>query len=560
MTTRHKVLAIPVLFGILLSASPFSAGAQTACPAPGWDAPPNEPGVIHWDAFPEFQSPAPFKIVYEGPRLGDSLQRPLAHGFTHIANQLGNVGPGDFYNLPPEKRALTWYHVATCYPGQPWKFPCNSPWNNDTLGYRQRWADNLGYYAALYADTDGDSLPQVDLLVADIESGRLNGFNDNADYIDSLYYHPEGCDIPPALLAGPAADFVLAYERDMMLLYNVPMRFARQALADNGYATRLSSYGDGPIPTTYHKILHHSWPAWTSELSLVNYVVKDTAGQAADDAPFYQSCDFISPHAYYIYDHDPYYLAYCLFQVEANRAWSDKELILWTAMRYLNGDYIEPHMAEATAVMPLLGGADGLWVWDYWSAGAADTAHLRNYDYFVRGLERLSAYADFFEGDYEVFIPQTAWDLFKYGKPVWRAVVNGNGILIGAQNPFAGEGEITYLPVAYQNWSDTLALTGQELLLCDFIWQTSAVGAAEPPVLATVSPNPFFTQVTFQFPDNEIFMLEICDALGRVVFENANCSGRLTVNAQDWPEGCFTFSIKTANGRIRQRGQLFRFD
>nr|WP_295930104.1 hypothetical protein [uncultured Dyadobacter sp.] len=63
--------------------------------------------TIEWGKFPEFS--LPFKIIYSGPRFGDTQSQPLKHGFSHIAAYSGPE-PG---SLNPANRAVLWYGVAT---------------------------------------------------------------------------------------------------------------------------------------------------------------------------------------------------------------------------------------------------------------------------------------------------------------------------------------------------------------------------------------------------------------------------------------------------------------
>jgi len=545
---------------LILLMSEHKIYSQIFCPDTIAFTPANLVGKISWDALPTFSFPSQFKIVYEGPRLLDSLRRPLKHGFSHIANQYNNFGPTDKDSLQVKNRAMTWYNVAEVGSPQPWKAPCISPWNNDTINaYPAYWKSQLTYYAALYTNTQADTFPQVDLMAADIEESRRNGFNDNADYIDSLYAYPTGCNIPPAYLTGTQQNFVQKYERDMMLLYNTPLKYAKKGIASHSYTTKLSSYNDGPISTTWYKIYNHSWAQWQTDTSLVSYLRKDTALQVSANAPFYNNCDFISPDCYLFGDY-PENLAFSLFQIEVNKQWSNKDIVLWEWLRYPNGNPIRKTTAEALAIFPLMSGANGMWLWDAYSSlvapsTAADTTPLGNYDHYIKGLYRLSIFSNYFTGVYSIYIPQTAHYLFVNQKPVWRAVVKGNNILIGAQNPYALDTDTTYLPVSYGAWSNTIALIGKQIFLCDF--SLTSVDVKENVLSETaikVFPNPAGISFKIELKDEEIKSVLLYDYLGRQLEIPFIKIGNLAeVNSHALSSGFYLLQIVTSKNKMITR-------
>ena len=97
-----------------------------------------------------------------------------------------------------------------------------------------------------------------------------------------------------------------------------------------------------------------------------------------------------------------------------------------------------------------------------------DTTVVPAYRGFLRGLERLGEYGEFFEGNYELHIPVTAHAAFTEKQPVWRGIVKDGRILIAAQNPYAKPGEVTRLKFTYQSWEQSITLEGDSIFLDDF--------------------------------------------------------------------------------------------
>ncbi len=122
---------------------------------------------------------------------------------------------------------------------------------------------------------------------------------------------------------------------------------------------------------------------------------------------------------------------------------------------------ILPFQAQATAIFPFFSGAKGLWLWE--NGGIANTRqeNYAAYEHFIYGLYRLSEFKDMFEGAYDLVIPESARDLMTSKKPVWRGVVKNGNILIAAQNPYAGDNDVTSVTLSYQKWVKTISLKGK---------------------------------------------------------------------------------------------------
>jgi len=220
--------------------------------------------------------------------------------------------------------------------------------------------------------------------------------------------------------------------------------------------------------------------------------MEDTTGLL--NSTFYNLHDYISPSIYNFYNIDTTpigkkYLAYNLFQIEVNQAWSNKEQLVYCWLNYHSGssytEAIQPWMAEATAIFPFMSGIRGLYPWK-----PALPYGYDSYEYFIKGLYRLSQFDHFFDGEEEYVSPWSAHTSFLYSSPIWRGVANGNHILIAAQNPYANTSDTTYIKVNYEDWSDTIGLVGTEVFLCDFVLSTVNIEEPENVTEITVYPNP----------------------------------------------------------------------
>ena len=424
--------------------------------------------TIEWGKFPEFS--LPFKIIYSGPRFGDTQSQPLKHGFSHIAAYSGPE-PG---SLNPANRAVLWYGVATSSGNQPWADnTLRSPWGNDTAAYRSYW-DN-------YAGT----VNGADILCLDIE--RMQ--REDRDIL-ALKANPL---IPQQYRSLPDADFIATYKRDIRWWYTE----AVNRLRAKGVKSTITSYSDVPVRNTWLNITSNSWQDWTTNLARTHYLTQDNSGKIG--GTFYNAMDFLSPSPYYYYGYDhpigKDYLSYLLFNIEANTAWSNKPVIPFVWMRVHdsydpNIPLITSFMAEATAIFPFFSGAKGLWLWENPFLSSDRQENYAPYEHFINGLYRLSAFNDMLEGSYQVVIPQSARDQMQQQNPVWRGIVKGSNILIAAQNPYAADNAQTTVTVSYQNWARSITLKGKEVFLCKFDLNDTVNG--NEPALAAVNvyPNP----------------------------------------------------------------------
>jgi hypothetical protein len=423
---------------------------------------------IEWSKFPEFS--LPFKIIYSGPRFGDTQSQPLKHGFSHIAAFSGPE-PG---SLTASQRAMLWYGVATSSGNQPWADnTLRSPWGNDTVAYRSYW-DN-------YAST----VTSVDVVCLDIE--RMQREDRDILALKS------NAQIPQNYRNLSDADFVTTYKRDMRWWYTE----AANRLRAKGVKASLTSYSDVPIRNTWLNITANSWQDWTTNLARTHYLMQDNAGKIGGN--FYNAMDFLSPSPYYYYGYDnpigKDYLSYLLFSIESNAAWSDKPIIPFVWLRVHdsydpNIPLITDFMAEATAIFPFFSGAKGLWLWENPFLSAERQENYGSYEHFIYGLYRLSQFKDMLDGNYQLVIPMSARDNMEQQNPVWRGIVKGQNILIAAQNPYAADGATTSITVSYQNWARNITLKGKEVFLCKFDLNDSVNGVEPSLDMVNVYPNP----------------------------------------------------------------------
>jgi hypothetical protein len=423
---------------------------------------------IEWGKFPEFS--LPFKIVYSGPRFGDTQSQPLKHGFSHIAAFSGPE-PG---SLPGKNRAVLWYGVATSSGNQPWADNAlRSPWGNDTAAYRSYWD--------AYANTVSDD----DIVCLDIE--RMQ--REDRDILTLK----TNAQIPQKYRSLSDADFLATYKRDIRWWYTE----AENRLRAKGVKATLTSYSDVPVRNTWLNITTNSWQDWTTNLARTHYLMQDNTGKIGGS--YYNALDFMSPSPYYYYGYDhpigKDYLSYLLFSIEVNAAWSDKPIIPFVWLRVhdsydRNIPLITNFMAEATAIFPFFAGAKGLWLWENPFLSAERQENYTPYEHFIYGLYRLSQFKDMLEGSYQLVIPQPARDNMEQQNPVWRGIVKGSNILIAAQNPYAADDATTSITVSYQNWSRNITMKGKEVFLCKFDLNDTVNGVEPALDLVNVYPNP----------------------------------------------------------------------
>jgi Secretion system C-terminal sorting domain len=514
-----------------------AAVAQENCTSPLQWQPVQRNNAIEWSKFPEFS--LPFMMIYEGPRFGDGQSMPLKRGFSHLARFSGNEAA----TLPAAQRATGWYHVATDpTPQQPWADKTlKSPWNNNLTLYRQTWDKQLSDLANQFDDSRGRGVPNFNIIATDIE--RI--WDNDRDILPLK----NNAQIAPNYRNLTDEAFVTRYKRDIQKLYAAPIDYLKtKALATT---TKLTSYSDAPIRGNFNNWLAlkaTTWKDWTTDPNTTLHLMRDSLSNKIGGA-FYKHTDILTPSCYYYYTYETQglgkdYLAYLLFVIEANRYWSDKPIVPYVWLRY--HDYFNPttpfvpkFVAEATAIFPFFSGANGLWLWD---GNVEPQSHnYAIYEYFVASLYRLSFFKNFFEGNYELVIPQPALENARTSSPIWRGSVKNNEILIAAQNPYANtDTDVKEITVNYKNWTQNITLRGREVFLCKF--DLRAVSSINKPVLLynlTLYPNPVYAEaLSYRFEGVQAAMatIELRDLLGRlcvsetVSTQKGTNQGRIAVN------------------------------
>ncbi len=510
--------------------------AQQQCADRLTFTPVSQPNQIGWSKFPDFT--LPFPVIYGGPRFTDTQASPLRHGFSHLvdiqASEYGSL-------VKSQQRAVVYYGVATGL-NQPWE-TIESPWNNDLTAYRAKWDQFLKELSGGQKNASGLYVLPINRLALDIER-----FQETDARILRIKSDTR---VPVTYRNLSDVDFVAAYKRAIRNLYAEAMRYIRQHADLTGIS--VSSYADTPVLNTYLNVPTFSWTDWKSNLNLTNYMVQDSTGRGIG-GPYYDQLDALSPSAYYYYDYpNPVaedYLSYLLFQVEVNRAWSNKPVVPWVWMRYHDSSnsalqFIQPFMAEATAIFPFFSGAAGLWLWENPMLASTRTDTYAAYEHFTHGLYRLSRFADMFQGTYELVIETPARDLMEKQLPVWRGVAKGNQILIAAQNPYAADGQKTSLTVRYKSWQQTIELTGREVYLCRF--DMGSITAIEPSLPSiSVFPNPAQTVLTVTFGQLPAASttLELLNTNGQTVVKQAVNSIQEVLSVTQLPAGLYLLRIQ----------------
>ena len=475
--------------------------------------PVTENNRIDWRKFPEFS--LPFTVIYNGPRFGDTESQPLKHGFSHLAHFSGPEGS----NLPVGNRALLWNSVASIDgSSQPWSvLGLESPWGNDTATYRRHWDRYLGDLAALFDDSRGSGVPRADIICLDVE--RIQELDR-----DILALKRDGR-IPQGYRDLTDGQFLATYKKDIRWWYAEAAKYLRNKGISN--ATKVTSYSDVPVRGTWLNVPSNSWPDWTSNRQRTHYLMQDEAGKIG--GRFYEQMNILTPSAYYFYPYEnplgKDYLSYLLFQIEVNKAWSDKPVVPFVWLRYHDSftpgsPLIPKFMAEATAIFPFFSGADGLWLWDNPFFESTQNQNYATYEHFIHGLYRLSRFAGMFRGKHELVIPMSARDHMERRNPIWRGVVKDGRILIAAQNTYASESQQTELTLTYKQWTKTITLNGREVFLCQFDLSDVVSSLDSSLAVATIFPNPaqntIFVNLTSRSTQSKV-TFELFDLKGAIL-------------------------------------------
>lgn len=506
MTKLLKILGFSLFFGLTISftrAQDCDDSFLTSFKVT------TENRLINWEQFGDIN--LPFTMVYGGPHFDTNINKTFRHGFTHLSDF------NTFAFIAPSQRALIYYGVAFPNQNQPWEL-FRSPWGNNELIYDQKWQQDHRQFASGLRENTG--LIETDIMMFDIERQWRTDFD-----ILQLKSNPN---ISATYSSLSNEQFLATYKKDLREWYTKPLSKFREL----GYSssTKVSSYSDSPIWNVFSNISGFSWNDWQNSPTPLNYLLQNEQGTVGGS--FEQELDFMAPSAYYYFDYPhPFageYLSYLLFQVEANKARTNKEVIPFVWLRYsftpeIQNRFIRPWMAEATAIFPFFSGADGLWLWEN-PFNFVNDENFSTYEYFLKGLKRLSEYQTMFTGDYELVIEESARDLNESKKPVWRGVVKDNSFLVAAHNPFAkDENEVTNILVNYKGYTKTVQVKGYETALC--LYDLNVLSTTENKEIEwQVFPNPSKEKLNVKFfsRSQEKVIIRVHDLKGTLLHKTEN--------------------------------------
>jgi Secretion system C-terminal sorting domain len=491
---------------------------------------------INWKQFPAFS--LPFNIVYGGPRLGDTESLPLTRGFTHVAL----FTPNEQVSLPVRNRALLWYNVAGIG-GQPWN-ELSSPYSNDLPLFEQKWRNDLAANANIFRDSEGKAVPLVDYFILDIER---NLTLDRA--IRELKQHPS---TPASLRTLSDVAFTDRYKRDLTNLYGRVVDFTKKS--GMASSVKIGSYADAPIPTEAQP-LAYDWEDWKNGIQVLNYLMQDSLSRRVGGS-FYNQLQVINPSIYFCYEgrDDGRSIAYAMFQMEANRLRTDKELMTFVWLKYnrclpsTNYDFrtfIQPNWAEALAVFPFFSGSHSVFLWE--APTDVSGYDFSTYEHYLKGLYRLSLFKDFFTGTYELFAPKTAYEHYVARDVIWRAVIKDGKVLVMAMNPFALNNESVQVPIRVRNLNTTLTLRGNGLFLCSYDLP-APITSVEPAIQIKVYPNP--SESYFVVENTQGFQIEtVYELTGRQVAYQAERgeADRIHLKLTDASSGSYFVLFRKGN-------------
>jgi len=489
------------LICFLLLLQKFLLFSQNDSLQPGWYKIPEKgkKGNIRWCLIPnEFNLPNKFSIVFgTSPRYNDTYfknscnslenydyRTPLSYGFSHIKCPTNPSSP-KYKELDSGERAALINTFGKIKNN--WKEE-KMPFCNDVEELTSSWKQRL--YTA--------DNPEIDLLVWDTEKK----LNNEKSILSNIKSYKEFCN---ELQGVSKQDYINTYKKTMTEMYNLQLKYTKNSLPG---INKVSSYNDVPVKRNFwgmHKTKDNWNDFFTSydvdnKPKVYNYLHKNNSSENWTE--FYSNLDFLTPSIYIFYDYKndknnlvgKKYLSYILYIIELNMKFNNpnqkhkKDIIPFSWLRYHakkdedNIKYpIENFMAEAIPVFSILSGADGIWHWG--AVGYFDKKNkysLEAWDYFNRGLYRLSQFNSILETNYILTSLENSnindpITLFQKNLPVWRGVVSEDEteILVGAHNPYASKNEVINLIVSYTTsdgykWEKSIQLFGNDIFLNKF--------------------------------------------------------------------------------------------
>ena len=399
----------------------------------------------------------PKTLIYDAAKLPITYKEYNQLGFKYIS-----ASSLDKPVLVPNKyKYIIWTGVASNDAKAKWSTE-KSPFINDVEQYAKRWDNRLIYYKKTYYNPNDKD--DFGVMVLDIESKKSNDeLNKKPPYRTQNIRNKERT--------------IADYKIEMEKLYRYPLEFAK---SNHNYYKAWSSYSDVPVERNWWGIPSKTWKEWTNEPSHLNYITHSIINEKAVETEFSNNLDFYTASTYFFYNPEYYnlntanqYLAYLLFQLEANQAWSYKPIFLYFTLKYQakkgRNTLISNEMVRNSVIFAFMSGADGMVLYDDSRKATDDPKYHFLIKTFVNSISELNYYRDYFIDKNVIFYkPDNARDLFVYNRTVIRGIEKNGQILIAATNPFAKADEITKIPVYYKGIYINIELIGNETFLKEF--------------------------------------------------------------------------------------------
>lgn len=396
----------------------------------------------------------PKTIVYDGPQLPFGIDNYQKLGFSYISA----------YSLKEPKKEpnsykyILWTGVAYDNPTSNWAKQLN-PFDNDMARFTSIWNNLFDYYNKLYSNPKDKS--NFGMIILDIEAKK----------------NSENLRKSPPLYKGRTKNINKAisdYKTAMANLYNFPLDFAR---TKHNKFNLWSSFEDVPIELNWWGIPNRSWQNWVSNPYLLNYITHDFSNNKLKETDFSKNLDFYSVSSYYIYNSlfsdnswASQYLAFMLFQIESNMAWSNKPIFLYHTFKFQGekerNTLISEDMVKNTLIFAFLSGLDGMVLYDDSRKPTNDHQYLNLIKTFIETISLLNKYKDYLEDEKVIYFkPDNPRDLFVERKTVIRGIEKKGKLLLAATNPFAKKQEVTNVKLNYKGKGINIKLIGKETYL-----------------------------------------------------------------------------------------------
>ena len=401
----------------------------------------------------------PKDLIYDAPNLPISYKDFRRLGFDYIS-----VYSLDNPRIVPNRfKYLLWTGVASNDANAKWHTEKN-PFADDIKQYPKRWNARLNAYKTKF-NNPYDKDP-FGLMILDIEAKKgLVQLEKNPPF------RPGGTKNKKKAIS----DYKIAMEK----LYRYPLNFAK---SHHSFFNKWSSYSDVPIEGNYPGFANKSWNDWITKTSHLNYITHRTTSGKVEETEFANQLDFYSVSNYFSkirtspqFNIENHYLAYTIFQIEVNQAWTGKPIYLYFYFKYqgTNGKdvLINDNMVKNSVIFAFMSGVQGIVLYDDSRKPTNDPNYHNLIKTFVESISILDNYRDYFSGENVVFYkPTNAQNLFVEKKPIVRGIEKNGKVLFAATNPFARENEITRLPINYKGKTIYIQLKGTETKLLEITY------------------------------------------------------------------------------------------